>query len=494
MSRSETRPPKRSAAQSGQSLIVVLALTGILALLVVTSLTFARSSSSQSGRASRGAIAVQAADSGVNQYLSRIVEDPQYWNHYVDVAEDPRTDSHGVVHAPGSDWVPGEPWTYAGSSSTWTDLQDSRFGVASYSLRISPPVAGSPIGSDTIVVQSTARVQPAGTTTTQLRSVQAQIKPQSIADFQMISAKSILYGSGATTTGKLYSAQDITHLGTAKAPVYAQHFACRTGGLGCGHSDATSPSFEGGGYDSATTPAFSDIFTTPIDFSNFTDSLATIESAAAATVNHRFDDGTAKAWLIQFLSNGTAKIWKVTTTTDGANLGALGCPITVPLSSGNAPSYFYFEQSVVVGNGNAITDSCAASSGARPSVVDGRVTVATGANVYIGGNISYETPGDDVLGLLSAHEVIIAEYVPTDLTWRAATLAQNGQWRTNTGTEKKNSMVFIGSTATSNGGYASMFHTRSYNYDPTLQFLRPPLFPILEGTWETAYWREVTPP
>jgi hypothetical protein len=494
MSRCVIRPSSRAAAQRGQSLIAVLALTSILLLLVVTSLTFARSSASQGARDARGSIALQAADAGVNQYLSRIVEDPQYYNRYVDPAEDPRVDSSGAVFPPGSDWTPGETWTYAGSSTTWMPLQDSRFGVASYSLRITPPTSGSPTGSDTVTVQSTARVQPTGTTATQQRSIQAQIKPQSIADFQMISAESILYGPGATTTGKLYSAKDITHRGIAKAPVYAQNLACRSGGLGCSSSEATSTGFEGGAYDSTTTPAFSDVFTTPIDFSNFTSSLSTIASAAAVTPNHSFNDATAAAWLIQFLSNGTAKIWKVTGTTNGATLGALGCPVTVALASGNAPSYFYFEQSVVVGNGNAVTDSCSSTSGARPSVVDGRITVATNSNVYIGGNISYETPGDDVLGLLSANELVITEYAPTNLSWRAATLAQNGKWRTNTGNTIRSSMVFTGSTATSDGGYASMFTTREYKYDPTLQFLRPPLFPILEGTWQTAYWREVSPP
>jgi hypothetical protein len=39
-----------------------------------------------------------------------------------------------------------------------------------------------------------------------------------------------------------------------------------------------------------------------------------------------------------------------------------------------------------------------------------------------------------------------------------------------------------------------MFNTRSYNYDPNLLYTRPPLFPIVDGTWATVYWREVTPP
>jgi hypothetical protein len=55
-------------------------------------------------------------------------------------------------------------------------------------------------------------------------------------------------------------------------------------------------------------------------------------------------------------------------------------------------------------------------------------------------------------------------------------------------------MLYIGSQTTSDGGYASMFNTREYQYDETLQRLRPPYYPILEGSWETFYWREVKPP
>ena len=54
--------------------------------------------------------------------------------------------------------------------------------------------------------------------------------------------------------------------------------------------------------------------------------------------------------------------------------------------------------------------------------------------------------------------------------------------------------VGTGSQTTSDGGYASMFDSRTYNYDETLQRLRPPFYPILEGTWATYYWREVLPP
>ena len=45
-------------------------------------------------------------------------------------------------------------------------------------------------------------------------------------DAMVISNAAIKYGSTANTTGKLYSAGDINHQGTALAPAYAQHWVC----------------------------------------------------------------------------------------------------------------------------------------------------------------------------------------------------------------------------------------------------------------------------
>jgi hypothetical protein len=485
---SRLRRRRGGGPQSGSSLIATIALTGVLALLVVASLSYARSTTAQTAREGRGDIALEAADAGVNRYISRLVEDPRYYDHWIDTAEDPRIDPSGVVHQPGTPWTAGVPWTYAaGPSQTWVDLQESRFGTAAYSLRVAPP----PSGSDLVTVQSTAQsgrdqAKPV------VRSIQSQIHPTSIADFQMISNATIKYGASATTTGKLYSANDINHQGVAKAPVYAQHWACSSGSFDCPGSYTPSSVFQGGGYDATTTPSFRDKFPTPIDFSHFTQSRLDIKDAATAG-GTAWNDPTANAWMIQFLADGRVRVWKVTNTSDiGRQIGTLGCPQTVTVPANGA---MYFEQSVIVSDGSSKVDSCSATGGPRPSTVNGRVTVATKANVYIGGNISYAAAGDDVLGLIAANELVIAKYTPTNLTWRAASLAQSGQWRTYEGNpDGHGSMLYVGSQTTADGGYASMFTSREYQYDETLQRLRPPFYPILEGSWDTFYWRQVQPP
>jgi hypothetical protein len=468
-------------------------LTAIMALTVVVSLSWAASSDSGSSHEGRESVAVQAADAGVNQYVSRLVEDPRYYDHFVDPAEDPRIDPAGVVHPPGSSWTPATPWTYAPQPATWTEIQDARFGKARYSLRITPPGPGGEV----VTVQSTAEVALDGTQGVR-RSVQSQVYPTSIADFQMISNQSIVYGSTARTTGKLYSAEDIRHAGVAEAPAYAQHFLCSgPGPLGCSSSSPSPSVYQGGFYDQATTPSFRDKFPTPIDFGHFTVSRLDLKDAAAATGVYR-DDPTVEGWMVQFRADGTMRIWKVLATDGdiGRRITRLSCPETVGVPANGAA---YFEQSVVVGDGSNLTDDCG-GSGPRHSVVDGRITIgsANGKNIYVGGNIAYAAEGDDVLGLLSANEIIVAEYVPTTLTWRAASLAQSGKWRTHRssprGINPHRLMHYVGAQATYDGGYASMFEERIYEYDETLQRLRPPFYPVLEGAWSTKYWREVAPP
>jgi hypothetical protein len=487
--------PRRAGSQAGSSLIAAVMLTAIMALTVVVSLAWARSSESHSGHEGRESVAVQAADAGVNQYISRLVEDPRYYDHFVDPAEDPRIDPGGAVHPPGSPWTPGTRWTYGSSPETWTEIQDARFGRARYSLRITPP----DVGEEVVTVQSTAEVSLDGARGVR-RSIQSQIYPTSIADFQMISNKSIVYGTTARTTGKLYSAEDIRHNGTATAPAYAQQFACTgVGGPNCPNSNPSPSVYQGGAYDRATMPSFRDKFPTPIDFGQFTVARLDLKDAAANGGGVYRDDPAAEGWMIQFQADGTMRIWKVLEV-QGSDIGRaitrLACPETLPVPDNGA---VYFEQSVVVSDGSSLADDCG-GTGPRPSVVNGRVTVGTSSetNIYIGGNTAYAADGDDVLGLISGNEIIVASYVPTVLEWRAASLAQSGKWRTYRASPRSidphQRMHYIGAQATYDGGFASMFQEREYEYDETLQRLRPPFYPVLEGAWSTKYWREVAPP
>lgn len=487
MSRFATLFATKRNRRRGSSLPAVLGITAVLGIVAATSLSMAQGGTTSAARVGRADVAIQAADAGVNKYISRLVEDPRYWDHFVDQAEDPRIDPSGVAHPPGSPWVPGTPWTYAGPPQTMVPLQDARFGSATYSLRITPP----PVGQDVVTVQSHARIDSNGPKP-QSRTIQAQILPTSIADFQMISNKEIKYGASAVTTGKLYSAVSVNHLGVAKAPVYGQSKVCKeVAPVACaGHYYGTDV-FQAGAYDSTSVPSFADKFKTPIDFSQFTRAIADIKDAAMSGGTY-FNDPLTNGWLLQFRSDGTARVHKITSVDLKTTIGSIGCGTSVPMPANGA---MYFEQPVVVGTGSTMADACGIA-GPRESVVDGRVTVATPGDLFLGGNISYESNGDDVLGLIATQSIVFPKYAPINTSVRAATLAQYGQWITaaTTPVYGHNSLVYTGSQTTNQGGYASMYANRTYNYDPVLQFLRPPFYPIIEGSWTTRYWREVRPP
>ncbi len=114
------------------------------------------------------------------------------------------------------------------------------------------------------------------------RSIQSQIHPSSIADFQIISNATIKYGATATTTGKLYSAADINHQGVAKAPAYAQHWACSSNNFDCPSSSTSASGLPGGRLRLDHHAVVPDKFPTPIDFSQFTRSRLDIKDAATA--------------------------------------------------------------------------------------------------------------------------------------------------------------------------------------------------------------------
>ena len=466
--------------QSGQSLILVLVTCSILAVLVGTVVRQSLLTGTGTTRDARGDVAMQAADAGVSRYVSRLVTDPLYWAHYVDQAEDTRLDptDGNRAYPPGSAWPAGKTtWTY--STAAWADIQPAtdRFGKAQYRLRITPPTT-----SDVVTIRSVGRTLGSGANV-RTRQVQAQVRPGSLADFQALSNTSIGYGSGATTTGKIYSANDVDHDGVAKGTVYAVD---RVTG---------NSSFEGGKYDRLTNPTTTQLYPSGVPFSQFTDDLADIKTTATSQGN-LFNETSAKGWLVQFTAAGKANIWKITSGTSSGlastlnTLSATECNSSTTYSKTLTNfSVMWFTQPVVIGSG----DNPCATTGALDSVLDGRVTIGTDDDVYVGGNISYETSGDDTLGLTATNDVIITDYAPSTMTWRAATLAQNGQWRTNGSTNSKSVMTFTGSQAMYNGGSAGMFVNRFYNYDDTLVFQRPPLFPTIEGTWETVYWREVDP-
>jgi hypothetical protein len=471
-------------------MVLVVALLGVLSLSLLGSI---QSESARSNHAVVRDAAFQAAEAGLHAYMSKLVDDTQFHSHYLASGESTRRSANGTdVAGSGTAHVAwpsglGLSWSYPHGFDKWRALGNGY----EYSLQITPPGAGSS------ATKITAMGRKAGTTTN-MRKVETLVRPAGVTDFQMLANANITYGVAATTKGKIYAGRDaagvnhnVTHNGTAHADVYAE-------GDVLGSATMVSPAKK---YDKDTNPPIRSVIANPINFASFMSSLIDIQAAATAAGVY-LNDPAVDGWYLKFSADGTftsqrcavgapwlntapdPDVW-VPSTLAGKNAPVCSGPITTyPVPANGA---VYVAQSAIVAN--------APSSGG----VKGRVTVASSNNIIVGGNINPVTSGTDVLGLVAANEMTVAYWVPYNLTWTAATMSQNGEWKSFNNECSSippascahGTMTFTGSTATYGGGSMSMFHTRLYQYDPTLLYLQPPWFPTLGDSLTTLLFREL---
>ena len=187
------------------------------------------------------------------------------------------------------------------------------------------------------------------------------------------------------------------------------------------------------------------------------------------------NQAAATGWRITFSSAGTF----TAASCSGSNLQSAPTPTYTPATVHTVPS-----------NGAIYTDVDAIVSGP----VNGRVTVGSGQNIVVAGNIAPVTGGDDVIGLVAYSDLGVAAYAPNVLTWNAAILVETNTSRSTGASHRAGSvMTFTGSAATATGGSFDEYASRIYAYDPNLRFLPPPWFPSIDDTYTTAFFREVKP-
>src|SRR5581483_10642786 len=283
------------------------------------------------------------------------------------------------------------------------------------------------------------------------------------------------------TYGKIYAgidangvAHSVQHDGTAYADIYAE-----------GNVTGSTTLMNGARKFNSTN--IRTVIKTPIVFNSFLASLVDIHNAAGAGGIVE-DNAAVDAWKMTFQANGQVLV-QACTKTSGQPIGDVAptCGAATPLNIPNNGA-IYTGQPVIVSG-----------------VVNGRVTIGSASDVYIGGNLTYLQDGDDVLGLVASHSVIVAQWVPSTLNWRAATISQSGTWRSYgydnqtgqsepdyIGNFKLASMTFTGSTATYGGGSMGLFNSRVYQYDSTLLYLPPPWFPTIQDAYTVVLSREIT--
>ncbi len=447
----------------GFALVLVMLLIAILTILGITLMELVRSESTRSAKAVTSGTSYQAAEAGIDDYIAKLVDDRLYFDHYVHDGESTRTATSGTTTGAGQKWTGGGGWQYLNGKDTWTE--NTLGNGYEYNLQVFAPTASVPH----IKIVSTGRKK--GSTTDQ-RSIEALVRPSSIADFVMMANSDVSYGSTATTKGKVYAGIDssgvkhnVYHPGTAYADIYAEGNV--TG----------SPTLIGdaGKYDQTTIRTK---IKQPIDFNNFVVALVDVESASDPALGGiKLDDATKDAWEILFVNDGTVRYrWcKKNGSNDVAYDKPTNCGswTTKPVPSNGA---IYSAQTAIVSG-----------------EVNGRVTVASNNHIVVGEETKYYQEGDDVLGLIAKNDVIVAQWAPSVFNWRAAVLAQTGRRHSYSSDGSHAKAVFKGSTATNLSPYMDMFVEREYIYDEQLLYLQPPWFPTIEGAYTVVLFREVTP-
>ena len=447
----------RATSESGFAMIVVVVLAALLFALATGLLELTRSETVRSYQYVKKSDAYQAAEAGIEDYTAKLMEDNTYYLHWVALGEATRQAASGAQVGPDTAWTGGTTWTYPLGRNNWRQLSNGY----EYSLRITAPSASV----NGVTILSTGR--PVNDTNTgDWRQIETVVRTSSASDFQMIADADISYGSTATTNGRVYAgvdsngvAHNVTHAGTASANVYAE-------GRVLGPPTLTNGART---YDGTSIRS---VIPTPINFNDFQISLVNLANVAQAQGIY-LNDASNTAWQLTFKSSGSVDVQPCTGSNIDTSEPRCGAVTTYQVPASGA---IYAGQSVIVSG-----------------QVRGRVTVASNNDVLVGNATTYVQPGTDVLGLIAANDVVIPQWAPSDLTWYAATIAENGQFVSASNDGSHGTMTFNGSVATRNGGSMSMFRTRVYNYDPNLLYRQPPWWPNVGDAYTVVYEREVSP-
>ena len=465
--------------ERGVAMVYVILVMMVMSSIAFVTLESIQHEQSTSYTSTNRQTAYQAAEAGLDDYLAKLKDDPQYYSHYVTAAEATRRDiptSTNIAAATGCTATskPASPaWPYAatlppasGGGPEWSypngkDRWCQTANGYEYNLQITPPTAANP----KLTILSTGRKT--GTTNTKdYRVIQNVLSPNNIARYYRIINTSVTFADVTTTNGLVFANQNITHNGTATANLYA------------GGSINISPQSPGIGL---TNGATANPNQPTINFSSFLASLVDISRAAQVnSPSTYYDDPTRDAWKLVFSAAGTYTAQACDIT--GGNADS----ITVPTTNCTALQTGL----IVPTNGAIYSPQDVIVSG----TVQGRVTVASNSDIIVGGPLNPETAGTDVIGLNSLNDVVIAQYSAAsgaDLTWSAAIIAQNGTWK-DTGSVTHDVLTFRGMAVTQNGGSFGTFPgAHDYGYDPNLIFLAPPWFPSLGNPWQSTLFREL---
>jgi hypothetical protein len=289
-----TRLRTAAVRDDGFAMVMVLGMIVLLSVLAASMISVMQGEASRSRSSVKRDAAFHAAEAGVDDYISKLIDDHLYMTHFVHPGEATRlATASGRTVGAGQAWLQadGGAWTYPGGKNNWYGAVQLGNGYE-YDLEIFPPSQASPL----IRIVSTGRPQ-GDADVRDWRELETLVRASSVSDFQMVADANISYGATATTYGKIYAGVDsnnvahsVNHDGTAYGDIYAE-------GSVSGNTTLMNGAKR---YDGTTIRT---VIRNKINFNNFLASLVDIRSAAGAGGIVE-DNPAVDAWWLTFQPNG----------------------------------------------------------------------------------------------------------------------------------------------------------------------------------------------
>jgi len=400
----------------------------------------------------RSAQALNVAEAGVNYYLWHLAHNA---TDYKDGGTTPNTAPYG-------------PYTH-----NYYDSDGNLLGT--YTLYITPPSNGSTVTT----VKSIGQVPHFSGT----RTILAQLGQPSFANYVLLTATEVWFGSNETTTGPVHSNVGVHFDGTNNGPVYSASSTYKPtpqfGGDGTIHNGVWG---SGGPTSQWQYPV------PTIDFSKVTANLQTLSAQAQAGGSY-LGPTNGRGYYLLLKSNGKIDYYKVT------NENGSGLNKTLISSNNNPPAngiLFASDDVWVEGTGWP----------GRITIVASRLpdNAATNASINIVGNLTYASKdGSDAIGLIAQKDVHVADYAPSTLELDGALLAQKGHVWVDSNAPVKTKITVFGAIASYdywtwtwvnnfNAVTAGYTNTET-DFDSNLIYAPPPQYPTT-GNYSVLNWRE----
>ena len=281
--------------------------------------------------------------------------------------------------------------------------------------------------------------RPFGSTdTSKWRTIETQIRPSSLTDFQAFVATALAYGSGATTTGPVFVGEDnsgnkynLDHAGHATANLYAE------GTVDTGHGPPArhdvperrdvlrlehepecalqAQQLRAGALHQLLEHVLEGLRCRRLPRSG---PAGPPSYWCFGTIDPNNGNAPVDAWWIRFLSNGKATFTPCTKALDGRGD-----------AYADLRQHAHLRHHVGAVHPADQRRHLLVADVIVSGVVKGQITVATNGNVYYGGNLTQNTPGTDVIGEEAQGTLYVPEWAPDsnrNITIYSAQFSLNG--------------------------------------------------------------------